>query len=143
MKTTREKKQLEPQIKKTGRPWFDGKDVKSIMAKLEEAASIDASVEESLFYADISRDSYYRFLEANPDFRNRLLALREKPVMLARQTVVTKLKENYSNAMDYLSRKRKSEFSQRNEVTGKDGESIVIQISKEIAEKNAINTSTS
>lgn len=101
--------------KKIGRKWFDGKDEKIVTAKLEEAAAFDASIEECCFYADISRDSYDRYLHVHPEIRARLAALREKPVLLARQTVVKKLPESYGNAMDYLSRKRKSEFSQRTE----------------------------
>ena len=37
------------------------------------------------------------------------------------KTVNKKLSENYQNAMDYLKRKRKSEFSERLEQTGADG----------------------
>mgnify|MGYP001588860984 CR=1 FL=1 len=95
---------------KEGRKWFDGKDEKAVVAKLEEATAIDASVEECLFYADISKDSYYRYLKAHNELRERLVKLREKPVMLARQTAVKKMTESYSNAMDYLKRKRKHEF---------------------------------
>lgn len=103
--------------KKEGRPLFDGKDEASVVAKLEEATAIDASVEECLFYADISRDSYYRYLTAHPEFRDRLTKLREKPVMLARQTAVKKMTESYSNAMDYLKRKKKLEFGDNVDVT--------------------------
>ena len=100
-----------------GRKWFDGKDEKEIVAKLEEAAAIDASIEECLFYADISRDSYYRYLKAHSDFAIRLGKLREKPVMLARKTAIAKMTESYSNAMDYLKRKRKLEFGDGVDIT--------------------------
>jgi len=93
-----------------GRKFFDGKDEKNVLAKLEEATAIDASLEECLFYADISKDSYYRYLKSHPDFAIRLAKLRERPVMLARQTVIKRIPESYSNAMDYLKRKRKAEF---------------------------------
>jgi hypothetical protein len=111
---------------KTGRPWFDGKDINTVLAKLEEATAIDASVEECLFYADISKDSYYRYLEANPDFRERLLKLREKPVMLARKTIVSRLNEP-EHAKWYIERKAKKEFSSRSELTGADGKAIEVK----------------
>ena len=117
MKTTQEKKQSKSNPLGAGRKRFDGKDEKEVVAKLEEATAIDASVEECLFYADISRDSYYRYLKANPDFATRLAKLREKPVMLARKTAVTKLTESYSNAMDYLKRKKKVEFGDSTDIT--------------------------
>lgn len=103
--------------KKAGRKWFDGKNLQNVLAKLEEATAIDASVEECLYYADIKKDSYYDYLKANPKFAERLAKLREKPVMLARQTAVKRLTESYSNAMDYLKRKRKLEFGDSSEVT--------------------------
>jgi len=111
------KEKVKKTTKKVGRKWFDGKDEQIILAKLRETAQLDATVEESLYYADISQDSYYRYLKANPDFARELKRLRERPVLTARTTAVTKLKESYSNAMDYLKRKRKLEFGDNIDVT--------------------------
>lgn len=108
--------EIKPRKSNAGRKWFDGKNEKDVIAKLEEATAIDASVEECLFYADISRDGYYRYLKAHPDFAIRLSKLRENPVMLARKTAIAKLPESYSNAMDYLKRKRKAEFGDSSEI---------------------------
>ncbi len=92
----------------------------SAIAKLEQAFAIDASVEEACSYADISRDAFYDHLKKEPKFSDRIADLRNRPVLKARQTAVQKLSENYGNAMDYLSRKRKDEFSTRSEakITG-------------------------
>lgn len=109
------KKKANP--KPAGRKWFDGKDEAVVIAKLEEAAAIDATIDESVFYADISRDSYYRYLDAHPEIRNRLDSLRQRPVLLARQTVIKKLSESYQNAMDYLKRKKKVEFGDTTDIT--------------------------
>ena len=100
-----------------GRQWFEGKDIKEVVAKLENVFAIDGTVEEACSYAEISRDSFYRYLKANPDLRNRIEDLRQKPVLKARQTVVTKLGESYSNAMDYLKRKRRLEFGDSTDIT--------------------------
>ena len=78
--------------------------------KIEEATALDASIEEVAFYADISRETYYQIIKKDKDFSDRLTALRNKPVLKARQTVVTKMVESYQNAMDYLKRKKKLEF---------------------------------
>jgi len=99
-----------------GRKFFDGKDEKTIIAKLEQAAALDADIPEMCFYADISRDSYYRYINSHEEFRNRIEALRQKPCLAARQAVVSKLGESYTNAMDYLARKKKKEFSPKQEV---------------------------
>lgn len=96
--------------KGAGRKWFDGKDEKEICAKLEQSAALDASIEEMCFYADISRFSLMRYLEKYTNFAQRIEKLRQKPILKARQRVVTGIEESYQNSMDYLKRKRKDEF---------------------------------
>ena len=91
--------------------------------KLEEAFSIDASVKEACYYADISTDTFYRWIKEYPKLSYKLERLREKPVLKARQTVVRSL-DNPDYAFKYLERKKKDEFSPRQELTGKDGEPI-------------------
>ena len=100
--------------KKVGRPRADTTEVR---AKIEEAAAIDASVEEIAFYANISRETFYEIMKRDSEFSDRIKALREKPVMLARKTAIAKLTESYQNAMDYLKRKRKLEFGDGIDVT--------------------------
>jgi hypothetical protein len=80
--------------------------------KLEEAFALDCSVGEACFYAEISHQTYYNWLEAKPELVERFKALRERPVLLARTAVVNKIKEGDADvAMKYLERKRKAEFS--------------------------------
>ena len=95
---------------KAGRPPEFTDDV---VKKLEESFSIDATVEEACFYADISRQSYYNNVKEGTALFDRFKALRERPVLLARQTAVSKITESYANAIDYLKRKRKDEFSEQ------------------------------
>lgn len=107
-----------------------------VLGKLEQAFAIDATVKEALSYADIGQDAFYDYLKKNPSFSERIEKLRDRPVLAARQRTVTGIKESYANAMDYLKRKRKLEFSERTEVTGAEGEAITVQISETIAKKN-------
>jgi len=88
-----------------------------VVKKLEEAFSIDATVEEACFYADISRQTYYNNVKEGTQLFDRFKALRQRPVLKARQTVVQKLGESYSNAMDYLKRKKKLEFGDSTDIT--------------------------
>ncbi len=113
-----------------GRPTVDTPEVRR---KIEEAAALDASVEEITFYADISNDTYYEILKRDPIFSDRISKLRQKPILAARQAAVTKSKESYANAMDFLKRKRRLEFGDRTEVEHKGELSIVI--SGETAER--------
>lgn len=100
---------------KVGRPT---KDTPEVRQKIEEAAALDASVEEIAFWADISRETYYQILKADPKFSDRIEKLRQKPILAARQAVVKKSTESYSNAMDYLKRKKRLEFGDSIEHTG-------------------------
>lgn len=109
-------------MSKTG-PKDNYKMTDDAVRKLEEAFAIDASIEEACYYADISRDTYYRWVKENSELSDKFQRLRNKPILKARQAVVKGL-DNYANAMDYLKRKRKDEFSDRSEITGKDGKDL-------------------
>ena len=84
--------------------------------KLEQSFSLDCTVEEACFYANISRQTYYNWINSFPEWKERFDTLRQKPILLARKTAVDKIGDSYSNAMDYLSRKRKDEFSTKQEI---------------------------
>ena len=95
-----------------------------VVMKLEQAFAIDASVEEACSYADISRNTFYVWLEKNPDYKDRINELRTKPVLKARQTVVKSL-DTPASAQWYLSRKAKKEFAERVENTGAEGKDLM------------------
>jgi len=118
--------QHKPIKKKIGRPTVMTLDV---LAKLEQAFAIDATVEEALSYAELKPNAYYDYLKANPDFSQRILDLRNRPVLKARQTIVKGL-DDAKNAQWYLERKRKKEFAERQELTGEDGGAIVFMPSE-------------
>ena len=103
------------------------------LKKLEEVFAIDGTVQEACFYADITHTTYYNWLEKKPELVERFEALRNRPILKARQTVVKSL-ETPSGAQWYLQRKRKAEFSERTEVTGADGAAIQVEISPKIKE---------
>jgi len=98
--------------KEPGRKLFDGKDRGKVVAKLEHAFAIGATVKEAIFYANISSDSYYRFCDKYPEFRKRFEGLKDEPILKARETVVKDLKRP-EGARWYLARKRRKEFGDR------------------------------
>ena len=114
----------------------------STIRKLEEAFAIDASVKEACYYADISTDTYYRWIKEYPELSDKFERLREKPVLKARQTVVKSL-DNPDYAFKYLERKKKDEFSLRSELTGKDGKDFNLLSEEQIntLKKKLINES--
>lgn len=81
--------------------------------KIEEVAALDGSVAEMAFYANVHVDTVYAHLKENKEFSDRISALRERPVLLARQTVVKSISSDPDIALKYLERKRRKEFATR------------------------------
>jgi hypothetical protein len=84
--------------------------------KLEEAFLLDCTIDEACFLANISKPTYYRWIEVRPELVTRFEACRNSPVLLARQEVIKWFKDNPELALKYLERKRKNEFSTRQEL---------------------------
>jgi hypothetical protein len=93
-----------------------------VRTKLEAAAAIGCNFEECAFYANISKSSLYNWFESVPGLRERLDALHDKPVIKARQTVVSSL-DDVSQAKWYLGKKRPAEFGE-----GADGASATAKV---------------
>lgn len=91
--------------------------------KLEEIFLLDGTLEEACFFANISKQTLYNWYQENPKIKERMDALRNEPFLKARRTIV----ENLSNpqyAFEYMKRKKKDEFSERAELTGKEGKDL-------------------
>lgn len=129
-------------VKKTkkstrGRKLFDGKDEERVVQKLEAAFSLDCTDEEACFYGDISTSALYEYQKKHPEFLERKKRFKQRPVFAARKSVVEALSESPTLALQYLERKRKSEFAVRSEFTGEDGkklEGVIIVRPEEYAE---------
>jgi len=86
--------------------WLDQAKVHDLISSFK----IDATVEEALVYAGITRDQWEYFKKKHPKFYDIKEAIKELPVLKARQAVVSGL-TNFDNGLRYLERKRKDEFS--------------------------------
>lgn len=115
---------------KIGRP---SQMTKEALDKLEQAFSIGCSDSEACLFADVSESALYIYQRKHPEFVERKELLKEKPLLKARNTVVNSLGDA-ENAKWYLERKRKIEFSLRNELTGADGASLTLA---DLIKKNA------
>ncbi len=100
------------------------KQTPEVIAKLEYVFSIDGTIREACFYADIGESTYYDWVKNDKKLLERFERLREKPVLKARREVVEGLKGNPEFSLKYLERKRKKEFSLRTEHTGSEGSSL-------------------
>jgi len=95
---------------------------KDVLDKLEQAFALDCTIEEACLHANINPSTYYVWVKKDKKLSERFNALRNKPVLLARKTLVEGLKDNPELSLKYLERKRKSEFSLRMENINADGE---------------------
>lgn len=86
------------------------------LRKLDEAFLLGCTDGEAQFYANVSSSAFYAYQAENPDFKERKEKLKENPFFLARKSVI----EGFSNpelALKYLERKKKDEFSLRQELS--------------------------
>ena len=102
----------------------------AVLGKLEQAFAYGASDKEASFYAGINPDTMYEYQKTHPEFTERKEALKQRPVLDARQKVVGDIKNDVRVAQWYLERKAKDEFAVRQEHTGADGNAIQAIIDK-------------
>lgn len=106
--------------------------------KLEYVFSLDWTIKEACFYADISHETYYNWLEKKPELVERFNALRERPVLLARESVITNMKKNWELALKYLERKKKTEFTPKQEIDTTIQWAIKIEQVKEMSDEDLL-----
>lgn len=104
--------------KKVGRKLFDGKDLKSIITKLEEIWALGASDKEAAFFAHITPMSLSRFLHSHPKISLRKQALLNSPILKARRALVGAL-DNPEYALKFLERKLPDEFGFKQKIEHK------------------------
>ena len=97
-----------------------------VRRKIEEAAALDASMEEIAFYAGIHRSTLYEWVAQNKELSDRIQELRERPILKARQTI-TKALDDPNYAFRYLERKRRKEFAPNLDLTS-DGQALTVNI---------------
>ena len=93
--------------------WLDRVKVEELI----KAFKLDSTIEEACVYIGISITQYKYFIKLHSEFYPIKEACKEIPNLKARETVVSNIQKSYSNAMDYLSRKKKAEFSTRQEIS--------------------------
>ena len=95
-----------------------------IIAKIEEVAALDGSVEEMAYYAGIHRETLYVWMKEDKKLSDRIQELRERPILKARQSIVKSL-DDANHAFRYLEKKKRKEFGNNLDITS-DGEKLSI-----------------
>lgn len=100
----------------TGRPT---KLTPETISKLESAFSLGCGDIEACLYADISKTALYNYQQRHPEFVDRKEKLKESLILKSRTVVAEKLNNNdIDTAKWYLERKKKDEFSTKQETGG-------------------------
>lgn len=100
--------------KDTGRPTEMTPETISL---LEQAWSMGCSDLEACLHANIGKTTLYNYQNEHPEFVERKQILKEKLILAARIVITNALNNNDENtAKWYLERKRKDEFSVKQEV---------------------------
>lgn len=87
--------------------------------KLCQAFSMGCTDLEACLYADIGKTTLYDYQNAHPEFAERKEVLKQKLILKARTVIADALNRKDENtAKWYLERKRKDEFSTRQETSG-------------------------
>lgn len=86
--------------------------------KIEEIAALDGNIKDMASYADVSESAIYKWIENDPELKERIGRLRRRAVLKARHRAIQGIEESYHNAMDYLKRKEPKEFGDKMEVEG-------------------------
>jgi len=98
--------------------------------KLKNAFSIGCTIEEAEVEAEITHQQFIDYCALQErDFLKHLESQRLKPIIIAKKSVVSGL-DNPDLALKYLERKKKDEFSLRQEHTGAEGERLMIILDK-------------
>jgi hypothetical protein len=117
------KQQLSKKLSLIKTKWND-----EIISKLRTAFAFDCTIEEACLYAGIDVVTFWRHTKKNPKLRKEFDALRNTPILKARQAVIKSFEQDPNLALKYLERKRRQEFALRQEITGEDGQAIKIEI---------------
>lgn len=105
----------------------------ALVEKLEDAFRDGSSITEACELAGIDRQTYYNWLKDKEGFSAKMEDAQNWVNEIARAVVAQRItrKKDPETAKWWLERRVKDKFSQRSEVTGKDGEQLptpIIQI---------------
>lgn len=98
------------------------------LQKLESAFSNDATDEQACFLANISEATLYNYQKEHPEFIERKKALKKMITYQAKVNIKNKIIEGDIETSKWILPKReKEDYSERQELTGKDGKDLIVQ----------------
>jgi hypothetical protein len=96
-----------------------------------DALSIGLSIDDACAYARINQDTFHTWKKAFSDFsesctRAEMLLIARSAARLSKE--VNNQDGDWKSALEVLKRRRRNDWSERTEVTGKDGGAITIDV---------------
>lgn len=101
----------------------------ALVNKMEYGFMKGLNITECCHYADISRQTFYNYVENNPDFMDRIEELRSNPSTTAKLNVVEAIEKGDTDLSKWwLERKNKDEFSLKQEVSADVNSNVTINV---------------
>lgn len=94
------------------------------LTNIQPYLEVGCSLYEACLHAVVPYTTVVDYQNADEKIRKNIERMQNVPILTARQAVVGDMKENSELALKYLERKKKDEFSPRNEHTGADGNAL-------------------
>jgi hypothetical protein len=94
------------------------------VTKLKIPLQMGSTIEEACRSAHISRNTFYRWMKQYPYFSDMVAEWQDNPFLKARATIYGALKDP-DTAKWFMERKKKDEFSTRQEMVGKNGKDLL------------------
>jgi hypothetical protein len=109
--------------KSPGRPT---KKTTEIVGKLIDAFHDDATIEQACYYSGIDKSTYYEWLKEDDSFSYEMAKAQEYPKVLAKRVLIqAMLRGDEKTALEVIKRREKDRYSERSELTGKDGDKLI------------------
>jgi hypothetical protein len=113
MKEHGNKKPTKKKKSKVGPPT---KMTSTALALLKEAFLLGCTDDEACLKAEIDPATLYRYQKKNPNYARQKELWKQNPFLIARTTIVREIQVNPDLALKYMERKKKDEFSLKQEV---------------------------
>ena len=103
------------------------RDKEKVIEALKPFFKMGCSVTKACKYGGIAQSTVQTWIDADDDLRLQIGAWQYEPNTLARSNWIAKMAEgDYNSSRDWMSKKEKDEFSDRQEVTGSEGAALNI-----------------
>lgn len=102
--------------KGSGKPGRPERIDEKMLEKLERAFSYGMSNDEACLECNLARSTLQDYFTKNPNFKERVEMLKNRPVTIARKCVVDGLTDDSELSLKYLERKCRVEFNPKAEI---------------------------